>query len=601
MIGIITVFFLIFSVRFPARITSGRVIEIRNSYLIVSDGYSRVLLYGNDEDIGLDDLLEFNSQLEEVEGYDNFEVSTFPLWAKGQGIYYRGELKEYRIIEKGASLRRIIMDHCRKYDNKWALMLLFNTGLESDSDFRYFITHAGFHVTFLVRMIRKIYERWFYHHDAENLTFVTVLLLGAVFGFPNTWLRVSFGLLAKLLWENRRDQLGFQACLLMLVKPYYIKTVSFIIPMGLGFLNLFNIEGSNAVVRYVFLILCQSRFYGYCDLMQMGLFSFLTSAVSGLYAAAVVLSFLPFHIDLNELAVNYAGMLEKIPSVYLDGRCDVILFMIIVLLLLGYGNSGKRYYVLYAVGLLLLNNCQAVLSPGYRITWLDIGQGDCALISFPFSSHGLLIDTGGNAYKDVSHDITIPYLRSRGIKSVDVILSHLDNDHAGGLHTLAGEFNVGRVWFDKQEKIMIGKLEIIDPLYDHQYRDVNDNSQISYFRIEGNGFLFLGDISGMVEEDLVNDYGELDVDVIKIAHHGSATATSDKLLSCYKPRFAVISAGRNNRFNHPDPSVTDRLSRYSVTVFCTKSDHAVEFRVFRWFTFYRCASGRYGFFLNSQR
>lgn len=596
---IIMVLFLILSARFPARINKGRVTEIRNSYLIVSDGYSKVLLYGNDENIGLDDLLEFEADLDKVSGYDNFEVSTFPQWAKGQGIYYRGDLKSYRIVEKGASLRRIIMDHCRLYDNKWAMMLLFSTGLDSDSDFRYFITHAGFHVSFLVTVIRKIYERWFYHHDAQNLTFATVALLGAVFGFPYAWLRVTAGLLARELWENRRDQVGFQACLLMLAKPYYINTVSFVIPLGLSFLNLFHKEGSSTFVRYVFLMLCQLRFYGYCDLLQMGLFSLLTSAVSGMYVVALLLSFRPFSLPFNDLTVNYAGLLDKIPSVYLDGRCDMILFGIITAILLSYFNSGKKTCILYVVGLLLINNCQAVLSPCYRICRLDIGQGDCALISFPFSSHGLLIDTGGNLYKDVSHDITIPYLRSRGIKSVDVILSHEDLDHAGGLHSLSREFSVGKVWFDKQEKITVKELEIIDPLYDREYEDGNDNSQISYFRIEGNGFLFLGDVSGMVEEDLVSDYGELDVDVIKIAHHGSATATSDKLLAAYRPRFAVISAGRNNRFNHPDQEVMNRLNDYLVTVLCTKSDHAIEFRVFRWFTFWHTSSGRYGVFLNS--
>ncbi|MBE6124832.1 MAG: hypothetical protein E7186_00760 [Erysipelotrichaceae bacterium] len=599
LICIVMVLFLILSARFPSKISKGRVVEIRNSYLIVSDGYSRVLLYGSDGNIGLDDLLEFEAQLDRVSGYDNFETSTFPQWAKGQGIYYRGNLKEYHIVKKGVSLRRIIMDHCRLYDNKWALMLLFNTGLDSDSDFRYFITHAGFHVSFLVAMIRRIYERWFYRHDARNLTFATVVLLGAVFGFPYSWFRAAAGLLAGLLWENRRDQVGFQACLLMLARPYYIRTVSFVIPLGLSFLNLFQKEGNGTFVRYVFLMLCQLRFYGYCDLRQMGLFSLLSRAVSGLYVLAVLVSFRPFSLDFNDLTVNYAGWLDKIPSVYLNGRCDIILSVTVMALLLNYLNSGKRTVILYIVGLLLMNNCQAVLSPCYRITWLDIGQGDCALVSFPFSSHGLLIDTGGNLYKDVSHDITVPYLRSRGLKSVDVVLSHQDLDHAGGLHSLNREFNVGRVWFDKQEKIRVRDLEITDPLYDREYEDANDNSQISYFRIEGNGFLFLGDISSSVEEDLVSDFSELDVDVIKIAHHGSATATSDKLLAAYRPRFAVISAGRNNRFNHPDPEVLNRLDSYLVTVFCTKTDHAIEFRIYRWFTFYRTASGRYGVFLNS--
>ena len=599
MICIIMVLFLILSARFPRKISRGRIVEIRNSYMIVSDGFSRVLLYGSSDRPGLDDLVEFEAELQKVDGYDNFEVSSFPSWARGQGIYYRGNISELNVIEKGHSLRRIIYDHCLDRGNNWAAMLLFNVGVESDSDFRYFITHAGFHVSFLVRMIRRIYERWFCHHDALNMTFATVLFLGAVFCFPYSWLRVIAGLLAEALFENRRDRVGFQACLLMMHRPYYIKTVSFMIPLGLSFLNLFTGDTGSSFVRYVYLIICQLRFYGYCDLIQLGLFSLLTSAVSWFYVRALVLSFLPFSVKLNEASVNAVSLMDRLPSVYLNGRCDIILFAIIMTGLLDYLIAREKKYVFYIVGLLVMNNFQSVLSPCYRVTWLDIGQGDCALISFPFSSEGVLIDTGGSYYKDVSHDITIPYLRSRGITEIDVIISHEDLDHAGGLGTLAKEFRVGKVWFDRQEKITVKGLDMIDPLYRNEYEDINDNSRLTYFRIEGTGFLFLGDISAAVEEDLVNAYNELDVDVLKIAHHGSKTATSDKLLTAYRPRFALISAGRNNRFNHPDPEVMARLGRYPITVFCTKSDHAIEFRVYRWFTFYRTASGRYGFFLNA--
>ena len=112
------------------------------------------------------------------------------------------------------------------------------------------------------------------------------------------------------------------------------------------------------------------------------------------------------------------------------------------------------------------------------------------------------------------------------------------------------------------------------------------------------GFLFLGDISIKVEEDLANDFNQLEVDVLKVAHHGSATSSGDVLLSTYRPRWAVISAGRNNRFNHPADEVVKRLTGYGIKVLCTKEDHAVEFMVFRPFTLYRTAAGRYGIIPN---
>ena len=593
------ILFLIASARFPSEIYRGRVTEIRNSYQIISDGFHKVLIYSSDGNIGLDDLVEFETSFERINGYDNFEVSTFPNWAKGQGIFYQGNVSQYKIIEKGCSVRRIIQDHYRSNQQAWANQLLFNNGMDLDSDFRYFITHAGFHVSFLVRMIRRIYERWFYREQAGRLTFGTSLLLAAVFGFPYGWVRVCAGLLAEGMLETDRDRTGFQACVLMLYRPYYIKSVAFIIPMGLSFISLFNYGEGSFFVRTVFLIICQLRFYGYCEMIRMLLFSLVTSITSVLYLSAVILSFMPVSVRLDNLRTLIIQTVEKVPSVYLNGRCDIILFVIMVILLMEYQIAREKRYILHVTGLLLINSCQSVLSLCYRVTYLDIGQGDCALITFPLSSHGVLIDTGGSYYKDVGHDILVPYLRSRGLASVDVILSHLDSDHSGGLHSLAREFRVNRVFYDKTEKLTVKGVDFICLSYNWTYEDVNVNSRITYFRLEGNGFLFLGDIDKEAEERLVNEYGELDCDVVKIAHHGSRTATSGKMIGAYKPEFAVISAGRNNRFNHPDPETVSLLQQYDVRTFCTKEDHAVEFRVYRHFTYYRSARGTYGFFFNS--
>ena len=593
------VLFLMVSVRFPEETYRGRIIEIRSGYHIVSNGFNRVLIYSSDDSIGLDDLVEFDTSFERVSGYDNFEVSAFPSWAKGQSIYYRGNVSHYTVVKKGCSLRRIIQDHYRNNQEGWASQLQFNNGMDIDSDFRYFITHAGFHVSFLVRMIRKVYERWFYREQARSLTFGTSILLGAIFGFPYGWVRVTAGLLAEGLLENDRDRTGFQACILMIYRPYYIKSVAFIIPMGLRFISLFNYGESSFFVRSVFLIMCQLRFYGYCEVLRMLRFSLVTSVTSVLYLSAIVLSFMPVSVQMDSLRETVVNAVEKIPSLYLNGRCDIILFAILVTLLMEYQIVREKRYVLYVTGLLLMNSCQSVLSLCYRVTYLDIGQGDCALVTFPFSSHGVLIDTGGNYYKDVGHDILVPYLRSRGLVSVDVILSHLDYDHSGGLRSLAKEFRVNRVFYDKTEKITVKGVDFLCLGYNWQYEDINDDSRITYLRLIGNGFLFLGDISKDVEERLVNDYGELDADVIKIAHHGSRTATSGKLLAAYQPQFAVISAGRNNRFNHPDPETIQLLQRYNVETFCTKEDHAIEFRVYRYFTYYHTAAGTYGLFFNS--
>ena len=128
--------FLMLSMCFYAEIHKGWVVEIRSSYQIVSDGFHKVLLYGDSSSVGIDDYVEFETSYEPVSGYDNFEVSSFPQWAKGQGVIYRGNIREYKIIEKGHTIRRLIYDHHKQYGNNRALQLLFNTGMDSASDMR---------------------------------------------------------------------------------------------------------------------------------------------------------------------------------------------------------------------------------------------------------------------------------------------------------------------------------------------------------------------------------------------------------------------------------------------------------------------------------
>ncbi|MGI6608754.1 MAG: ComEC/Rec2 family competence protein [Erysipelotrichaceae bacterium] len=228
---------------------------------------------------------------------------------------------------------------------------------------------------------------------------------------------------------------------------------------------------------------------------------------------------------------------------------------------------------------------------------IDVGQGDCSLITFPFSSRGLLIDAAGNIYKDVGKDIIIPYLNALSIKSVDVIISHDDYDHSGALSSLVDNFNVCSIYKEKQKVFSLANLSIYTLLHDEKYEDINDNSLISYFKIKQFYFLYLGDISKDIEYKLVEKYDNLQVDVVKLSHHGSNTATSEKLLAAYQMPIAIISAGRNNFYNHPSEAVIERLKQYNVFFLSTKESNGIRFFVFNHLLIYQTSTGQSGFLL----
>ncbi len=228
---------------------------------------------------------------------------------------------------------------------------------------------------------------------------------------------------------------------------------------------------------------------------------------------------------------------------------------------------------------------------------IDVGQGDCSLITFPYSSKGLLIDVAGNIYKDIGKDIIIPYLNSLSIKSIDVIISHDDYDHCGGLQSLVNNFKVNNIYRKKQEKFTFESLNVYTLLHDENYQDVNDNSIISYFKINQFYFLYLGDVSKEIEYKLVEKYDNLQIDVLKLSHHGSNSATSEKMLATYDIPLAIISAGRNNFYNHPSIEVIERLNQFNIPFLSTKKNHAIRFYVLNHLLIYQTSSGQWGFLL----
>lgn len=594
----IMMLFLLVSVPFAREIYSGRVIMRKDSYIVVRHWFSSVLVYTDDMDICIDDRVIFDGELEEITGYDNFETATFQSWAKGQNIYYSCTPSAIAVKDSGKTVRRWIYVHNRHMRNDWANTLLFGTGAP-DGEYGYYFIQSGFHVSVLFGLLRKLLNRKLYKEDARKITVFSVLFVGALFHFPYAYIRTLISLLAETMFEDRRDRCGFQICALAMVKPNYIRSLSFLVPCSLRLLNAFKEKKNSLSVKTVMLMVIL-RIQGYCDLVSVFFFQTFRIIGSLFYGLAVVCSLLPFTVNMSNDIVSVLWYMERIPKLYINGRMPVLLIGIMIYVLDRYLVLYKRKYAVLLIVCFAINSFQSMFIPFYRITYLDVGQGDCALVQFPFSLKGLLIDTGGNPYKDVGSEIVIPFLRSRGVFKVDVIISHGDSDHAGALDSIQQGFRVGNVYEEKCGERIINGLHVYCPLYDRQYQEENNNSQIAYFKISDYGFLFLGDVSASVEEELTYQYNSLDVTVLKVAHHGSRTSTSDRLLSVYKMPFAVISAGRGNSYGHPHDEVLRRLNGYRVNVLSTKEDNAVEFMVFRWFMLYKTASGKTGIYLAEQ-
>ncbi len=572
---------------------SGRVIEIRNNYYLLSDGFSKVILY-TDKQLSLDDEITINQKVKEINYYNNFNLSTYNDYCLANNIIGSVFTEEIKIVKPIFSFRRLIYDKCLTSKNKWILQLLFKNSMETDTDKKYFITQSSLHISFFVSFLKSILSMFFYEKRTNKIVFVLVFFLGSFFNFTYGYIRILISLFLLHFIGDRRKRLAFEILALAFYKPYYIKTISFLIPIGIKIISCF-LKDKRLCFIYLYIMIVQLSFYGQIDLFSIFSFTFFKSVFGLVYLFALLACFLPINCNLDNILISFLKAIEKLPEIKLTGSFNLLLFLVIIFLTIKYFETIKNKYLLGLIVVLLINNKRLLFSPIYTVTFLDVGQGDCSMITFPFSNKGLLIDVGGNIYKDIAKDIIIPYLNATSIKSVDVIISHDDYDHCGALDSLIENFNVKKICREKKEKSTFENLYVYTLLYDEIFEDVNDNSIISYYKINQFYFLYLGDVSKKVEYKLVEKYDNLQVDVLKLSHHGSNTATSEKMLATYQIPVAIISAGRNNFYNHPSEDVIDRLEKYNVFYLSTKNNQAIKFYVLNHMLIYQTSSGQLGF------
>lgn len=225
------------------------------------------------------------------------------------------------------------------------------------------------------------------------------------------------------------------------------------------------------------------------------------------------------------------------------------------------------------------------------VTWLDVGQGDAAVIQC--GGQSMLIDGG----KPEKSSYIYAWLQQHGLRYLDVIVAtHVDADHIGGLSGALNYASVGTAYCPvttgttetfqsfvkylaqrgKQitvptagETFALGgaQVQILGPL--RRAEDSNDNSIVLKVSFGATSFLFTGDAERAEEQDLLNAGVNLQSTVLKVGHHGSDTSTSYPFLRAVAPQYAVISVGTGNSYGHPTEAVLSRLRDAGVTTFRT--------------------------------
>jgi competence protein ComEC len=321
-------------------------------------------------------------------------------------------------------------------------------------------------------------------------------------------------------------------------------------------------------------------------------------------------------IKLFELVLKVLDLLPGLIQVGKPPRWLVLVALVMALKLISANRCLMRKWLSRTYILLWFSVWSWFkLNPFGEVSFFDVGQGDSILIREPFNRSVTMVDTGGKVQfgkhsQPIKHTIaknsSINYLQSIGIKQIDnLCLTHQDMDHIGEASEILTNLKVKRLVFPvgveatgnyhQNIEPFVGSTKVITVLkgvkipklpmqimYPFQPgKGENGDSLALHGMLGGKSFLLTGDLDVKGEHELVAS-GLLNqhVDVFKLGHHGSKTANSEELLQAITPKLTVISAGRNNRYGHPNQEVIDRLDQLKIPHVSTQDKGMISYRYF---------------------
>jgi competence protein ComEC len=313
-------------------------------------------------------------------------------------------------------------------------------------------------------------------------------------------------------------------------------------------------------------------------------------------------------------SIPYASFFVSTPTLF-----EIILFYLLLFLVVHLQKGKKTRYLF--VGLCLLFaldlafwNLRDLFQKDFKVTFIDVGQGDSILVEFPRGKK-MLID-GGGLYEDrfdIGKNVIAPFLWKKKIRRIDtLVLTHPDPDHLKGLIFIASQFSMGQFWdngfrIDSEPYLQLKKilsqkkihtqsldeastLQIINgveiavlnppgwngmPRKVQNLRDLNHFSLVLKLRFKNVTLLLAGDIGKEAEERILRKDYPLRSDILKIPHHGSSSSSTPLFLERVKPNYAILSVGERNISRLPHPEVLKRYLQRGSRILRTDKHGAI--------------------------
>lgn len=510
---------------------------------------------------------------------------------------------------------------------------------------------SGLHIGILSLFLTKIFK--FVNRRFGYIFVIIILIFYCIFtGASLSTIRATIMcitvLIANILFRNPDfiSSISLSAIILLIKNPYYLFDIGFLYSytsvFSIAFLggricSIYNIKGIYKAFIISFFVCLSIKpitayyFYNFTildTLLNIIIIPFMSivviigfiSSIVGMFSIPIakfligsvyyILRLFTYICKVVE-NMNFNNIIIGRPSIF------VIISLYIMLFFIGYAFYDKyllkkrKKFINIGMGIFIIFVSISILTPKpFTITMLDVGQGDSIV---GINNDGVfLIDGGGNNNFSTGENIILPYLKSKGIQTIDfVFVSHNDSDHIKGVIEILDKINIKNLFLpinntldenyetllniakDKNipiyflqngDSLTLGKnlnFDVLHPNKEFLDKGDNNNSLVLKLNYNNNSVLFTGDIEKQAEDFLLDNNKNLKSDILKVAHHGSKTSTTTDFIKNVTPKDALISCKENNIYKHPSEETLKTLKDANINIYRTDKNKSITIKFYK--------------------
>lgn len=535
---------------------------------VLSDGAEGIVYFQSEPPV-LDSVVALDGEWEQITASKGFFRFDFAGYSKRQNRYFSMSCVPVE-VKPSYSLRGRLQRHIAGIEDAEKRVLLDRLifGIRNEEvPLSSSLQDSGFSLAGVLMFLRWLLKFFLDKEDLEKVMLVITASMALFFHFPYLLMqRLIFALLKRNKELTYRQRCGLGWIIGLILYPHVITSASFLLPSVYRFTSLFG-ERKKIISTFRAALMQSLLFHQWSPLMTFA-YPFLVSVQGCLFLFAFVSCFVPLPLTAVTVLDGVVSLLDRFvfPGTILGFGAP---FFVLLCFL---SRKSRRKYAAFLAWFALFQ-CTGLFHPFAEATFINVGQGDAILLRAPLGMDNVLIDTG----KESQYRNLKATLDAKGIRHLDTFfVTHADSDHSGNRDAVIQEYRPDQLIEGHQPQTFSQKLAFFD-LNETANEDENASSLVLYTMIGEKKLLLMGDCDAAGEKQIVRKYGDLDVDILKLSHHGSHTGSCEEFLDAAKPGIGVVSSGAYRIYHHPSPEVVQRLLSRHIPYVDTKEEGDITF------------------------